>query len=384
LLATLFLYLALESLRPTWLNAVVVAWYATHVYVAVLFTWWTSGLHRLPYLFFLSVAVHGYAKYRWKPTRARFFVIVACFVGAMGFFEKALVIPVVLAGMELCFWREASRRTRRAALALLGTLGVFSALYLILWRHTVGPHWGRIGGGASFLLAYLKLSWVVLLSSASGRVKDGFWPMFAFLASIAVLTVARRRRTALVWGVGLVVVSVCLEVTGISTPRSSLWGFTLPFSHRYYPDVMFVLALFCALACHGSMTLASSEGRHEVARGRDWYGLFGWPAFAAVLGISILSYRTSVGEMSFLYNEQTRIRAYMLNLAVGLDSLRTRRTPPPFVDGAVPAFVNPMGGWVAQHSIFVEALGIKARYVSLGRPAYRVLPNGRVVFRAPR
>src|SRR5262249_32819793 len=94
LLAGFFLYRALELLHPPWLNAVFVSWYATHVYVGVLFTWWTSGLHRLPYILFLAIAVCAYVKYRWKARLSGFLAVVGAYAAAMGFFEKAALLPI--------------------------------------------------------------------------------------------------------------------------------------------------------------------------------------------------------------------------------------------------------------------------------------------------
>jgi hypothetical protein len=70
----------------------------------------------------------------------------------------------------------------------------------------------------------------------------------------------------------------------------------------------------------------------------------------------------------------------MRNVATGLEPLRKRRTPPAFVQGKVPSYVSPFGGWLADHSLYVEALGVQARFVKKGRSAYRILPTGRVVF----
>lgn len=380
LVAMLFLYSTLELLRPTWLNAVFVAWYGTHVYIGVLFTWWTSGLHRLPYVFFFSLAAHTYAKYRWQPSAGRFLGVFACFVGAMGFFEKALFIPIGLAGIEAVLWRDASVRTRRAAAALLGTLAVAAVASVALWRHAVGPQWATIGGGASFLFTYLKLSWLVLLLSAGAQVHEGLWPMLAIFLALVAVTVIRRRSALRVWLVGALLVSISLEITGVSPPRVQAWGLALPYSHRYYPDVMFVLVLFSALACHRAMGLGAAADARSALRPACEHPLCTLPALVALVAVAVLSYRASAGDMKFLYTQQSRVRAYMTNLTTGLEPLRKRRTPPTFVDGAVPYSVIPMGGWVAQQSVFVEALGVRARFVSKRRTAYRILPTGKVVF----
>lgn len=379
LAAIFFLYRALEVLHPTWLNAVLVSWYATHVYIGVLFTWWTSGLHRLPYVMFLAIATHAYVKYRWRPRLSGLLAVVGAYVAGLGFFEKAGLYPLVLAGVEACIWRGSSVVTRNALMRLYAALGAVGLLYFALWRHAVGPHWATIGGGSSFLLTYLKLSWFMLLQSASGHVYDGAGWGLAILLVLVVATVARRLDAAFVWMVGAVVVSICLEASGLSPLRAEVYGASLSLAHRYYPDVMIVFVLFAALACHRSSgTLAAREPRPiftALAR-----CACPWSAAAASFAVAAVSLRASTGELEMIYANQPMIRTYMRNVAAGLEPLRHRTTPPRFVQGRVPPFVSPWEGWLSQHSLYVEALGVHAHFVSKSRHAYRILPTGRVVF----
>ncbi len=111
LAAIFFLYRVLQLLRPSWINAVFVSWYATHVYIGVLFTWWTSGLHRLPYVLLLVSSLYGYLKYRWRPRAAGFLAVIASYSAAMGFFEKALLFPIVIGGVEVCPFQHSGIRS---------------------------------------------------------------------------------------------------------------------------------------------------------------------------------------------------------------------------------------------------------------------------------
>lgn len=381
LLAIYFLHRTLEVVYPTWLNAVLAGWYGTHVYIGVLFTWWTSGLHRLPYVFLLALGLHSYVRYRWRPRVSGFFAVVACFVLALGFFEKALLIPVVLFGVEATLFRQASARTRRAVAALLVTLAVLAVAYWVFWRHAVGPEWSSIGGGASFLFTYLKLSWFMLIQSSVGRVYDGAQLGLVLLGCLVVWTVARRRDSAIAWLFGFVVVSVSLELTGVSTPRARAWGFVLAtFSYRYYPDAMFLLVLFVALACHRA--LAAREGGFRAPFVLPRFRACAWPAVAALASVAVASFRASAEDLAFLHTNESRIRDYMTNVTTGLEPLRRSRTLPPFMEGQVPRYVNPVGGWVSLHSVLVGAMGCKARFVRGTRAAYRILPTGEVVFGA--
>lgn len=380
LLAVFFLYWALEHLRPSWVNAVFASWYATHVYIGVLFTWWTSGLHRLPYILGLSIALYGYAQYRWRPRARSFACVIGGYVASLGFFEKGVLVPLVLAGVEVCLWQEASRRTRRALVPLYIVLGAITLFYLHLWRHAVRPEWTTIGGGPSFLLTYLKFSWQVLLQSVCGRVYDGAGWGLTVVALLVAATVLRNRGAASVWIAGAVVVSLSLVSTALSTPRARAWGIALSAAHRYYPDVMILFVLFAALACQRAMVVRRARAR--VPRSifdRPLNRLCAWPAVAASAAVATLSLREVTGELASLYKNQSAVRAFMGNVVSGLEPLRKRRTPPQFIQGKVPGYVSPLGGWLADHSLYVEALGVHARFVKKGRYAYRILPTGKIV-----
>jgi hypothetical protein len=300
-------------------------------------------------------------------------------VFALGFFEKALLVPLILLGVDIVLCGGASRGARRAVASLFVALGAVAIGFVSLWRHAVGPEWSRIGGGASFLFTYFKLSWLMLARSACGRVNDGAPLFFAVLAVLVLSTVWRRPSSAVAWVIGAVVVSVCLEVTGMSVPRSRAWGFTLHLSHRYYPDVMFVLVVFTALACQRSLTLSPIREPPRLARGFG-SGICAWPALGAALSVAVTSYRASTNDVAVLYTAQSQIRDYMRNIVKGLDPLRRRRTPPPFLEGHVPKYVSPLGGWIAEHSVYVEAMGVQARVVKNTRGSYRILPTGVIVF----
>lgn len=153
------------------------------------------------------------------------------------------------------------------------------------------------------------------------------------------------------------------------------------FSYRYYPDAMFLLVLFSALACQNSRALGPPSEPRRVLTGRGG-SLYAVPALAAVLCVAITSFRTSTSDLGFLCESQSRIRDYMRNVTTGLEPLRRESRPPLFLEGQVPPFVNPIGGWVSQHSVLVGAMGLHARFVPNARAAYRILPTGEVVFGA--
>jgi hypothetical protein len=379
LLAIFFLYRALELLRPTWVNAIFASWYGTHVFIGVLFTWWTSGLHRLPYILFSTIAVYGYVKYRWRPRIRSFSCVIGGYVAALGFFEKGALVPLVLGGVEACLWHEASRRTKRALVPLYAALGAITIFYFHLWRHAVHPEWTQIGGGTSFLLTYLKMSWLVFVQSMYGRTYDGSEWCLAILVALVVVTVVRGRGVALVWTVGACVVSASLVSTALSMPRARAYGLALPAAHRYYPDVMMTFVLFAALACQRAMTIRVAREPRPIFD-RPVSGLCAWPAVIASAVVATISLRAVTGELARVYANQSAVRTYMQNVAAGLEPLRKRRTPPQFIQGQVPAYVNPFGGWLGEHSLYIEALGVHARFVKKGRYAYRILPTGKVVF----
>src|SRR5579871_5545238 len=71
-------------------KAGVVGWfllaaYAVHVTLGSLFMWWSSGLHRLPYVFFAVLSCYAYLRLRETGSWRAALLLALSMIGALGF-----------------------------------------------------------------------------------------------------------------------------------------------------------------------------------------------------------------------------------------------------------------------------------------------------------
>jgi len=76
--------------------------YATNLYLIVLLIWWSSALHRLPYLLFCVVALNQSVRWADRGGWRHFFGAQLACAAALGFFAKGVLIPAYVLGLEVC------------------------------------------------------------------------------------------------------------------------------------------------------------------------------------------------------------------------------------------------------------------------------------------
>ena len=303
-----------------------------------MFVWWTAGLHRLPYLCFLSLALYHYVRYRDQHRSRDALGVVVSLTLALGFFEKGLLIPLFLVGVEACHWRTTPPAARKKNALFLGGLILFVAVYFQIWRHAVGEQWSTVVTGPRFLFDYTKVSWTVLLRGTVGRVDDGTGIAIAVWVVILGAAVLRARTALAAVLVGFVSVSLSLVVTGLSSNRSAVFGLNLPvLNQRYYPDAMFVLALFAAIAWQQGATSGDASASVAVRR-REWavtIVLVGGMIVGALTSYGVSTWRTALA-----YPAQARTRAFLQTLNGELLSPARRWNAAPLRAGQGPTLFS--------------------------------------------
>ncbi len=378
-LGVVCLYRALETFAPNPGNAVATFWYATFVELICLFLWWTSALHRFPYVALSAMALYAYARFRREQTPRWALAVLLAVVAALGFFEKGVVIPLMLAAIEASLVFETDARDRARNWLLVGGIGAIALSYFAAWRCAVGHDWSALSLEPSRLLVYGASSLRMLLSATVGRVYEWVWAAAVFWVLLIGVTIRRAPRTALLWISGLLVVTASLLSTGISVARFQVWGNMLPYySHRYYPDVMFVVVVFVALVWQRAFPSGAS-----ALRGRRSRRLSATSAIMAMTALSMVSLISAHRLMKTSYPETLESKKYIDNVVAGIDALERTHRPLAFVDGTVPTHLNPLGGDSARHSILLHALGYRARFYDVrlarrGRGVYRIADSGRI------
>jgi hypothetical protein len=314
--------------------------------------------------------------YRKRPSAKWAALIVFCLIAGLGFFEKAVFIAFVLLGIETALtWSDPAPRQARGRLAALhASLLVLSVAYLFLWRRIVDPGMmGPIVTDVGFLGEYLRLSWVALVSAIVGQVDSGFWLGLSLVVTICMVTSVLRRANVVTYCVAALVISASLIVTGMSAARMSMWGFFWTRSWRYYPDVMYILAVFVGIAL----------SRAGARLAKDYPAA---PVYRTLAGSAALVVLTLLSRASYLHGSRavmadsnlTLSRAYLDNVRSGLRRLEIENADLVFVDGMVPNYLQLFQDERARHRILLGALGKTVRVADPGVGVYRIEPDGRI------
>lgn len=374
-LSVYLLYRALEAMRSTPINAMLASWYGTYVYVGTLFDWWTAGVHRIPMVLLFLLGVLSFVRHRSTRTKASAVVTVACFIGALGFYEKAALFPALLIGVELALWPRTPPASRAAHAGLLAGLVALAGVYYVVWRAAVGPAWSQLFTDVQTLLLFTAVGWKVLASSLSGAAMELSWLGVAMGVLLVAVTTWRSRWNGVVWLVGAAVVSLSLASTGLSRERTVRMGLAIAaFAFRYYPDVMAVAVLFAGIAVHFAL-----ERRDPRGRGKSIAlpALSGWGSVVLTLAAMSLVAVRALKSYEGLATFRTPVHAYMRELRTGLEGARSTGIPLRLLDGRVPPALSGLGRSYSRHSVLLTALGVRVVVVTKPGPGvYRIGPTG--------
>jgi len=377
--AVLLLYALLQRLKDSPVNGVLLFFYGTNVYLGVLFMWWTSGLHRLPYIALAIGTLYYYVIYR-SEHRGRHLVYAGlCFVAALGFYSKAALIPLTLLGIEIALLRDTSKSDVRRNLRAIAFFGVVAALQVWLARSIVDSRFSQMHLDPGFLLAFEARSFAVLSEEVFGFE---YWPIAVpvnavFFGGWLVFigyTIFRWRWNAVVWSVGLAVVALQFAVIGVSH-RTATFGLSMAGTDRYYFELMHIVVLFVALVLHGLPSRASRVGM--VGWNRRRLGVVvGYTALILMAAFSFARFTWLVE--SSRYQRHREARVFDLNLMRGLAALRAHPDANvALVDGLAPVYLTgKTAAHIRRHSDFVPIFDPGVRFDPAAPRLYRVTDTG--------
>ncbi len=399
--------LGLLLTRPT--SWVLFVLYATYLHVGSLFLWWTSGLHRLPFLALTATAIYYYLDYRWTGRRLAVVVCAVCTLASFGFYTKAFFVPFYLIAIELCLGRGASELSRYKRVAFLLTLLLASCCYVIVWQRLQPAVRQDVNSDALFQLRFVGLTWVVLRDSTLGSVYAlGKLTPAAVLGSLAWLgafayTMLKRPSNWRVWGALIALVTMNALATGSSKARSGLYGLAMPLlTFRYYYELFILVVVFTAIAFARSRSGAPSGAALVIASAASWVTRTlarpfqrlsnrehagAWVARGACLvalgAIAVNSYASSTRLITGYYANHQRARNFMWRLEH--DSWRIiakEKRALRIVEGVVPREIHGLVDML--HSDLLFAWDIPHDVVPpTRRGAHRITEFGHVVPVAP-
>lgn len=301
--------------------------YAAYPFVGVQFIWFSAGLHRFPYLLLTWWSFDHWLSFRQQSGQRHLVAIGVATLVATGFYAKGVLIPVHVAGLELCLWLwtpRVARREHARALAPLVLAAVVLGVVLKLYTQA------EFGGERANVLGQIAIqfaAWKTFLKAFIGSVQPSLlgtrgWDPAAWLASallfgLVAASLARKPERALIWAVALATVVGNVAVLALSN-RGAVWGTFMAESHRYYLDQLGVVLPMVALAF-------VEPSDRPVPTSVAGAGLVG--AAVTITALSLLNGLTFLSLLSTRYESHLATRRFVDTFEADLTRLRAMYGP---------------------------------------------------------
>ena len=376
---TLYLYATLQALRRTSLNRVLILLYATNVFLFVPFLWWSSGIHRFPYILCAVACLYHYVRYRDTRSRGQLLAVVGFLLAGVGFYTKAFLIPVYLFALEICLLDRTSPARARRNLLVVGSLALASAIGFQLSRGALQEHFAALNFPWTEIVALtghgLKILGDGLLTDAPPALFPAAVTLVVWVALFGY-SVAVRPSNGMLWLVGLAVIALNLGV--VATSARSEYGLFMAYSPRLYFELTFLVVLFGALILHRCMERRSA-GWFEKGVPRQ---ILAAGLAALAVGYAISSYSSASALLETRYAKYLQAREFMENLSTGLEELSAAGQEFSLVDETLPRHVSGLARGL-RYSILLPILGVKGAFEHPTAVRYRVDDEGRLILVPP-
>lgn len=374
------LYVLYRLLRG-WLDAHSSAWllclYAANAYVIVPLLWFSSGMHRFPFLLASLTSLLCYRNYRHSGRVAPLLgATLGCLAATLSYGKGPLSL-LTLVGLELCLVEPATRRAgdqivgplrRWGGLVVVAVPTVAATVFLRDYQaaHSAGLHFDS---GTLFAVERLCMNMLVHLPFAAPTHPQvsSAWIVLPVVALLVVSGLANRR-VARIWLVFIGVLAANLAVLAISH-RGASFGAAVCGIPRYRFELLHLVFLAVALALR---EVGDASPRMRLARPRARLLLA-----SAVL---VLTVQHALSMPALARGVERRGREYVDHLKSGLAqaveerggsiSLRDANTPRRAMG---PTFTQ-----LPRLSDWVFLLGYPVRF-GAAHPDYRVDVDGRLV-----
>jgi hypothetical protein len=374
----LYLYRTLELSKRTPLNAALVALYACFVYTWVQLGWWIAGLERVPFVACAAAALFHYVRYREASAVKDLATASACCLVALGFYSKALLVPLCFVAVDLARGAANQHGTtfRRNLFPWAVAAGLFAALLAIsLLLHRAAGMLGHAFDNASFsgVLSFVGWGLAFFGSALLGLSLDfhsGTRIVLVITTWLLLIgySVYRARRVMVGWCVLFVLLVVNLALIGISN-RVGVFGALMAFEFRYYWELCFFTFVILGYIAHQLPGHFSQAAPARAVLGG---------ALLAVYGV--VSYRTFEATAFSFSDALPRTRRFMTNLRADLTRLEaTASAPYELADGDLPAYVSGFDLTFRKHSQLLALMGAPVEFPPAEEAHLRITDDGRIV-----
>lgn len=376
LLAAVLLYQLLTLFSNSRGNLLIVLLYACNPFVLDLLMWWSSGIHRLPYICLSLLSLYGYVLYRKSQRVGPLVLSVLAFLVAFGFYSKALLIPIYIMAIELCLPGKGGIRSLLLRLRIGIALLLVSLAYMFwYWKFSPTQQQGpspSMAVGLEIILLNFKVLVGGLAFYKYEAPKLCNIGIVTGLILLAGYCARRGKRSLVVWGVMFACIILNFAMIAFSN-RGQMFGGFIAFSLRYYLEVIVLVALFAGVL-FSAIYSDSGSGRVRL----PWLALLVCVLYSATLGWFGAKYRGEIYRDSHLVTSK-----YMRNLLVGLDHVPADQ-PLLLQSGNLPAYVY--GAFINQAMPFEKVLPMRyphLRLVSAEEARYWVSEDGHVLPKLP-
>jgi hypothetical protein len=377
--AMFLLYRYARSLIPVPAAVVLVCLYGVNACLGCLFIWWTAGMHRLPCVFFVIAAISAHLKY-CESGKVRWLVVSSLATAlALGFYIKAVLIPLYIVSLETCLWFcvGANRSVRRLSMSLGAC---FAAIFAFVWgwHVTTTPDMQHVTPNVAFALHFMISGVHLFLPSMFGSWLSAdpvaYYPAIAAWISLVVVTVALAPRTVVCWICLFLCVATNMALIGFSNAKTQQFGYAILWGDRYYFENAFLFVIFV------SVTINAVCMRASVTR-----GLRSGPAVWVTIAFLMMSmsavarrgYVTFLNVQKTFYAGSYVAKTFYDNVRDGVSRIPGARSGPIFVrDSRIPEEIIPGGLWLNSSVRMLRLMGIDARNKWAG--PYLVGHDGRV------
>jgi hypothetical protein len=378
LLALVCLYRLLNVLHDSSINRFLIALYAMNVYLSSQFIWWCSGILRLPYVLVAILCIYHYLKYRRTSRSRHAWVAFALFIAGLGFFSKAVLIPVFLLAVDLCATDRVSRSSLTSSIISLLPFGAVSALYVILYRLYMPVHFEYCTHDLHSLAAFVVQSVKVLSQGVLLIVYNPYARLLNLLIgscwlAFLVYTVRQRPRNAGIWLIGLGCIGVNYLMIAISPV--SVFGLRMAQAPRYHYDVLFLVIIFLSLLLRRLPAGTVGNAIVQSVRTVPYAGAIQVGVVVCCAGAAWFTQSRAM----LSYPNMRATRNFMTNLSAGMAPFRTN--PPAdlsFKNGPVPNYLLIFCEHMSAYSEFLRMFGLKAVYDVPTSHYYEITEEGRV------
>jgi hypothetical protein len=383
----LYLYRTLNLSKRTPLNAVLVALYACYVYTWVVLGWWIAGVERVPFVAFSCIALYHFLRYRGTGARRDLVIAAVADLVALGFYVKALLLPLVLVAADLTRLekgelREAPRSVNRSLWGVAGALTLLGAACVVA-EHRAGGVLTDVVGKASLTqpLQFVQIAFVLYAHSLLAVALDWHayaivWWVAPFWGALIAYTLYRAPRTWVGWSALAVLAFLNFAMIAASN-RVSTFGALMAFEIRYYWELCFFTMTLLGFVLH-KLPGTSPEARWaKTAPQRALLGVLG---AAALAGYAALSYRSFSATAFNGSDGIPRTRAFMDNLRGDLRRLASETNGPiRLVDGALPDYINGLDLTFRRQSQLLSLMREPVTFQREENADYAITADGHVI-----